>query len=99
MAVSNVILMFLIKDYVVALDIGITFFVEIGIVTILLLDIFYFKGHKNWYYLERYKNEVNIKVSNQKERKFIFWKKNVGFDIKRKIYIKGYFIRIQDENI
>ncbi|WP_237969678.1 hypothetical protein [Aliarcobacter butzleri] len=97
--IINAVFIFLINDYPVFLDIGITFFAEIGIFAILYLDIFYFKGYKNWYFLENFKNEINIKVTQKKERKFFFFKKNVGFDVKRKVYIKGYFLRISNEDI
>lgn len=99
LALSNFFLIFIVDEYAVFLDTGITFFVEIGLFTLLILDIFYFKAYKNWYFIENFRNEVNIKVANKKERKFLFWKKNVGFDVKSKFYIKGYFIRITDEDI
>ncbi len=98
--IVNVVLIFLINDYAVFLDIGLTFFAEILLLLILGLDIFYFKGYKNWYFLENFKNEVDIKFAEKKERKFLFFlKPKTGFNISKRVYIKGYFARIEDENI
>ncbi|RZV12753.1 hypothetical protein D3M61_11400 [Aliarcobacter butzleri] len=98
--IVNVVLIFLINDYAVFLDIGITFFAEIGIFAILYLDIFYFKGYKNWYFLENFKNEIDIKFAEKKQRKFLFFlKPKTGFNISKRFYVKGYFLRIENEDV
>lgn len=95
----NFYLVFTIEDYAVGLDIGITFFVELTLIGMFLVDIFLFKGYKNWYYLESFRNEINIKFTQRKERKFLFFKKETGFNSSKKVYLKGYFLRIEDEDI
>lgn len=98
--ITNAVLIFAINDYVVSLDIGITFFAEILLISIFALDIFYFKGYKNWYFLESFKNKIGIKFAEKKERRFLrFFKPKTGFDISKKVYIKGYFVRIENEDI
>lgn len=98
--IINAVFIFLINDYAVSLDIGITFFAEIGIFAILYLDIFYFKGYKNWYFLENFKNEIDIKFAEKKQRKFLFFlKPKTGFNVSKRVFIKGYFLRIENEDI
>ena len=97
--VMNFYFVLTIEDYAVSLDTAITFFVEQVIFGVFLVDIFLFKGYKNWYYLESFKNEINIKFTQRKERKFLFFKKETGFNSSKKVYLKGYFLRIEDEDI
>lgn len=98
--IINAVFIFVINDYAVSLDIGLTFFAQILLFSILALDIFYFKGYKNWYFLESFKNEIDIKFAEKKERKFLrFFKPKTGFDISKRVYIKGYFVRIENENV
>lgn len=98
--IINAVFIFVINDYAVSLDIGLTFFAQILLFSILALDIFYFKGYKNWYFLESFKNEIDIKFAKKKERKFLrFFKPKTGFDISKRVYIKGYFVRIENENV
>lgn len=98
--IINAVLIFLINDYAVSLDIGLTFFAQILLFLILALDIFYFKGYKNWYFLESFKNEIDIKFSQKRERKFLFFlKPKTGFNVSKRVFIKGYFVRIENEDI
>ena len=98
--IINAVLIFLINDYAVSLDIGLTFFAQILLFLILALDIFYFKGYKNWYFLESFKNEIDIKFSQKRERKFLFFlKPKTGFNVSKRVFIKGYFLRIENEDI
>lgn len=98
--IINAILIFLINDYAVNLDIGLTFFAEILLFSVLAFDIFYFKGYKNWYFLESFKNEIDIKFSQKRERKFLFFlKPKTGFNVSKRVFIKGYFLRIENEDI
>lgn len=98
--IINAILLFLINDYAVSLDISLTFFAEILLFSVLAFDIFYFKGYKNWYFLESFKNEIDIKFSQKRERKFLFFlKPKTGFNVSKRVFIKGYFLRIENEDI
>lgn len=98
LCVVNIYLVFTIDRYAVSLDIAITFFMELSIIGMILFDIFLFKGYKNWYYLQDFKNEINIKVAQRKEKKFLlFFKKETGINASKKVYVKGYFLRIEDE--
>ncbi|MCG3654649.1 hypothetical protein [Aliarcobacter butzleri] len=98
--IINAVFIFVINDYAVSLDISLTFFAQTLLFSILALDIFYFKGYKNWYFLESFKNEIDIKFAEKKERRFLrFFKPKTGFDISKKVYIKGYFVRIENEDI
>ncbi|MCG3714177.1 hypothetical protein L5F64_01185 [Aliarcobacter butzleri] len=98
--IINAVFIFIVNDYAVSLDIGLTFFAQTLLFSILALDIFYFKGYKNWYFLESFKNEIDIKFAEKKERRFLrFFKPKTGFDISKKVYIKGYFVRIENEDI
>jgi hypothetical protein len=98
--IINAVLIFLINDYAVSLDIGLTFFAQILLFLILTFDIFYFKGYKNWYFLESFKNEIDIKFSQKRERKFLFFlKPKTGFNVSKRVFIKGYFLRIENEDI
>ena len=98
--IINAVLIFVINDYAVSLDIGLTFFAEILLFLILTFDIFYFKGYKNWYFLESFKNEIDIKFSQKRERKFLlFLKPKTGFNVSKRVFIKGYFLRIENEDI
>lgn len=98
--IINAVLVFLINDYAVSLDIGLTFFAQILLFLVLAFDIFYFKGYKNWYFLENFKNEIDIKFSQKKERKFLFFlKPKTGFNVSKRVFIKGYFLRIENEDI
>lgn len=98
--IINAVLLFLINDYAVSLDISLTFFAEILLFSVLAFDIFYFKGYKNWYFLESFKNEIDIKFSQKRERKFLFFlKPKTGFNVSKRVFIKGYFLRIENEDI
>lgn len=98
--IINAVLIFIVNDYAVFLDIGLTFFAEIFLFSILALDIFYFKGYKNWYFLESFKNEIDIKFAEKKERRFLrFFKPKTGFNVSKRVFIKGYFLRIENEDI
>lgn len=98
--IINAVLLFLINDYAVSLDISLTFFAEILLFSVLAFDIFYFKGYKDWYFLENFKNEIDIKFSQKRERKFLFFlKPKTGFNVSKRVFIKGYFLRIENEDI
>lgn len=98
--IINAILLFLINDYAVSLDISLTFFAEILLFSVLAFDIFYFKGYKDWYFLENFKNEIDINFSQKRERKFLFFlKPKTGFNVSKRVFIKGYFLRIENEDI
>lgn len=97
--VINFYFVFTIPDYASPLSTAITLFAELLIITIVLYDIFILKGYQNWYFLEDFKNEINIRFSQKKEKKILFfWKRRVGLHTNKKVYIKGYFLRITDEN-
>lgn len=98
--IINAVYIFVINDYAVFLDIGLTFFAQILLFSILALDIFYFKGYKNWYFLENFKNEIDIKFAEKKQRKFLFFlKPKTGFNVSKRVFIKGYFLRIENEDV
>lgn len=91
---------FAIEDYAVGLDIALTFFVECILLVIIALDVFFYKAYKNWYYLESFKNEINIRFTQRKEKRLLFfWKKNLGFNTEKKVSLRGYFLRVEDEDI
>lgn len=96
----NFYLVFALDDYASYLSTALTLFTELLMVAIVLYDIFIIKGYRNWYFLESFKNEVNVKFAQKAEKKYLFFKKrNVGFDVTRKVYIKGYFLRIDNEDV
>jgi hypothetical protein len=96
----NLYLLLILDDYASNLDIGITFFVENIIFLIFVLDLFVFKGFKNWYYLENFKNEAVITLSQQHKRRLLFlFKPKRGLNVKKTVYIKGYFLRIENDDI
>lgn len=98
--IINAVLIFLINDYAVYLDISLTFFAEILLFSVLVFDIFILKAYKNWYFLESFKNEIDIKFSQKRERKFLFFlKPKTGFNVSKRVFIKGYFLRIENEDI
>lgn len=98
--IINAVLIFLINDYAVSLDISLTFFAEILLFLVLAFDIFILKAYKNWYFLESFKNEIDIKFSQKRERKFLFFlKPKTGFNVSKRVFIKGYFLRIENEDI
>lgn len=96
----NFYLVFALEDYASYLSTALTLFTELLMIAIVLYDIFIIKGYKNWYFLESFKNEVNVKFAQKAEKKYLFFKKrNVGFNVTRKVYIKGYFVRIENEDV
>lgn len=96
----NFYLVFAIDDYASYLSTGLTLFTELLMITIVLYDIFIIKGYENWYFLENFRNEVDIKFAQKTEKKYLFFKKRaVGFNVTRRVYIKGYFLRINNEDI
>lgn len=96
----NFYLVFAIDDYASYLSTGLTLFTELLMISIVLYDIFIIKGYENWYFLENFRNEVDIKFAQKTEKKYLFLKKRaVGFNVTRRVYIKGYFLRINNENI
>lgn len=96
----NFYLVFALDDYASYLSTALTLFTELLMIAIVLYDIFIIKGYRNWYFLESFKNEVNVKFAQKAEKKYLFFKKrNVGFDVTRKVYIKGYFLRIDNEDV
>lgn len=96
----NFYLVFTLDGYASYLSTGLTLFTELLMISIVLYDIFITKGYKNWYFLESFKNEVNVKFAQKAEKKYLFFKKrNMGFNVTRTVYIKGYFVRIDNENI
>lgn len=96
--VMNFYFVFAIDDYASYLSTCLTLFTELLLISIVLYDIFISKGYKNWYLLESFRNEVNVTFAKKKERKLFFLKKNVGINVSRKFAIKGYFLRINDED-
>ena len=93
-------LIFKYDSYAVHLSTALTLFVQIVLVLILLYDILYLKGYKNWYFLSSFKLPIDIKVAEKKEKKLLFfWKKNIGFNVKRQVYLAGYFLKVENENV
>jgi hypothetical protein len=96
----NFYLVFALEDYASYLSTALTLFTELLMISIVLYDIFITKGYKNWYFLESFKKEVNVKFAQKSEKKYLLFKKrNVGFNVARTVYIKGYFLRIDNEDV
>lgn len=97
--VMNFYFVFAIDDYASHLSTALTLFTELLLISLVAHDIFVSKGYKNWYFLESFRNEVNVTFSQKKERKFLFFKRNIGLNLKKQFTVKGYFLRIDNENI
>ncbi len=98
--IMNFYFVFKIDGYAPYLSTTITLFVETLMFAVILYDVLILKGYENWYFLESFKNEINIKVAQKKEKKFLpfFKKRNFGFNISKTISLRGYFLRIQNED-
>ncbi len=97
--VMNFYFVFKIDGYAPHLSTTITLFVETLMFSIIFYDIFILKGYDNWYYLESFKNDINIKFAQRKEKKFLPFlrARETGFNITKTLSLKGYFLRIQNE--
>lgn len=97
---TNLVLMFYIEDYVLLLDTGITFYIESLLLSLFLLDLFVFKKYTNWYYLEDFENNIKVDFAKKHSRRLLwFFRPNRGFNISKNFKLRGYFLRIENEDI